>query len=53
MASTKKVDFKCPKCGHEWSITVSANMSVSAHQKCPKCHRYSDNCEKPFNAWSK
>lgn len=50
-SKTKTVQFKCPKCSYEWSITVSSSASVSARQRCPKCKRYSDNCEKPLNAW--
>lgn len=49
--TTKTVQFKCPKCGYEWSITVASSNSISAHQRCPSCKRYSDNCEKPLNAW--
>ena len=49
---TKQIEFKCPKCGHEWVITVDAKAALSARQRCPECRKYSDDCFKPFNAWS-
>ena len=48
----KTVNFKCPKCGHTWSITIDAKANPNGHQRCPMCKRYSDNCYVPFNAWA-
>jgi predicted RNA-binding Zn-ribbon protein involved in translation (DUF1610 family) len=52
MENLKLVEFKCPKCGKEWSITVSSKAAVSARQRCPECRKYSDDCLKPFNPWA-
>ena len=49
---TKTIEFKCPKCGFEWSHTVDKKYILPARQRCPQCKYYSDNCLKPFNAWA-
>lgn len=36
--SSKKVWWKCHKCGHEWQTTV-ANRAGSLKRGCPKCSR--------------
>lgn len=48
----KTINFKCPKCGHEWKESFSDNSIINPMKKCPKCLKYSENCIKVNSAWA-
>lgn len=48
----KTIKFRCPKCKHEWSITIDEKVNPNGRQRCPMCRHYSDDCYVPFNAWT-
>lgn len=53
MTEPKVVEFKCPKCGFEWTKSFPDGMDIWTRRRCPNCMRYSDNCLKPFNFFEK
>lgn len=49
--NTKVLKFKCPFCGHEWSIKFPVSARVSPSQKCQECNKYIENAMVNDNPW--
>lgn len=49
----KTINFKCPKCGHEWTKSFADGFAVSSMQRCPSCLRYSEDAIKVDTIWTK
>ena len=39
MTEPKVVEFKCPKCGFEWTKSCPDGMDIWTIRRCPNCRK--------------
>lgn len=48
MKSTKKIDYKCTFCKHEWALNYPMSATPKIELQCPECKKIG-KFQKPFN----